>query len=189
MSPLGVTHSITACFQSAACNKTPFDENSLRVRAPTGRSTELQVRSRAPPSRRSAPATAAARQGSAVGTVGSAESVAIPASLLVDTAHCVSVLSQSYLGLCSQMLSAFYRLPASHYPRPGGEQQLRSVLCHAKPPRFDSIDLDWELFDIAEMDTDSMKLHQLKAELKARRQTLAGMLGKITPWHCMCANG
>lgn len=74
------------------------------------------------------------------------------------------------------MQCAYCRLPASHSPRPGWEHQLRPVLCHAKPLRFDSSDLSWELLDIAEMDTDSMKLHQLKAELKARRQTLVGML-------------
>lgn len=97
MSPLGIIHSITACFQSAACDKAPFDEKSLRVWAPTSRSTELQVRSRAPPSRQSAPTTAAARRGSAVS---SAESVALPASLLVDTAHCGRMLSHPYLSHC-----------------------------------------------------------------------------------------
>ena len=79
-----------------------------------------------------------------------------------------------------KMQSACCRLPASHSSRPSWESQLRSVRCHAKPSSFDINEVGWDVIEIADMDVDSMKLHQLKSELKARRQTLVGMLCR--PW-------
>ena len=61
---------------------------------------------------------------------------------------------------------------------------LRTVLCRARPPKFDTANIGWDVIDNAAMDVGDMKLPQLKAELKARQQVQVGMPPSANPPHC-----
>lgn len=110
--------------------------------------------------------------GSAAVTICTAEE-----QLFVDYLSPSTAMSTQCMALCKTQSAC--RLPASHRSRPSRDRQLHPVLCRAKLSSFDINEVGWDIIEIADMDVDSMKLHQLKSELKARRQTVVGML-------CLC---